>query len=131
MEPKKPGVNLFVREAGSGIHKLRRSVKSSFQDRPVTEKELDAAIERGRKNGASRPAVVHAKIENQQLGLTFATGVQVSIPLVLLPEFDGLSQELRSQLEVGFVGGGLVVEAADLHVSVQGILEAVGVARRG
>lgn len=128
MEPKKPGVNLFVREAGSGKrHKLRPPV---VPDSPVTERVLDEAIERGQRNGANRPRVVRAQIENQRLALTFATGAMVSIPLTLLPEFEELSQELRSQLEVGFIGQGLVVEDADLHVSVQGVLEAVGVARR-
>lgn len=128
MEPKKPGVNLFVREAGSGTrHKLRPPV---VPDSPITERVLDEAIERGQRNGANRPRVVRAQIENQYLALTFATGARVSIPLTLLPELEELSHELRSQLEVGFVGQGLVVEAADLHVSVQGILEAVGVARR-
>ena len=108
--------------------RVQRVVARCWEDRPITEEVLRVAIERG-EEGEVRPTVVGARVENGHLMLTFVTGAMVSIPLRLLPEFDELSSELQGQLEVGFVGQGLVVEAADLHVSVQGILEAAGVGR--
>ncbi len=99
----------------------------SQKDTPVTEEELQRAIDRGAKNPQPvRACGVRVGADKKSLALDLGRNTWVTIPFELLPEFLPLQPEQLDQVELGFCNTAVVVESADLHVSVKGILKAAG-----
>lgn len=89
---------------------------------PITEADLDTAIDRGRSSKGLYANASNVRYENDCLSIGFSDGSRVMLPVAGLPEFAGFSLQDFQQLEVGFGGKALCCEAQDLDVSITGLI---------
>ncbi|WP_226477517.1 DUF2442 domain-containing protein [Pseudomonas sp. MWU16-30323] len=89
---------------------------------PITEADIDKAIDRGRRSKRLYANASDVRYENDCISIGFSDGSRVMLPVAGLPEFEGFSVQDFQQLEVGFGGKALCCEARDLDVSVTGLI---------
>jgi len=99
---------------------------SRREDVPVTDAELDKAIERGRKR---MDAGVHATslrylAEPKALMVSFADASAVALPVRNYPELSALSAAQLKRVVLGMGGSALCLDEEDLHVSIAGLIAA-------
>ncbi|WP_285432516.1 DUF2442 domain-containing protein [Pseudomonas sp. fls2-241-R2A-110] len=93
-------------------------------DRPVTEKVLDEAIQRGQVRQKNGLHAISVKFVEPCLAVSFMDGSGVLLPVQHYPEFDDFDIKDFANLEVGFSGTALCHEGKDLHVSISGMISA-------
>ena len=102
---------------------MKQIVKANvLPDVPLTEADVDKAIDRGRKLKRLYANASNVRHEDNCISIGFSDGSRIMLPVAGLPEFEGFSQEDFQQLEVGFGGKALCCEARDLDVSITGLI---------
>ncbi|NWC90954.1 MULTISPECIES: DUF2442 domain-containing protein [unclassified Pseudomonas] len=89
---------------------------------PITEADIDAAIDRGRRSKRLYANASNVRYENDCLSIGFSDGSRILLPVAGLPEFDGFTLQDFQQLDVGFGGRAVCCEARDLDVSITGLI---------
>jgi hypothetical protein len=91
---------------------------------PVTDEVFEQAVARGRKLYGSIPRAtrVHFDSLKREIEIFFEGQDQVRLPISQLKGFASLSDNQLARLEVGFAGKGLILEEADLHISIEGLI---------
>lgn len=94
------------------------------QPKPISAAQLQGAIERGQSRMSTHsPATKVEYLEaSHSLCLDFANNTTSLLSCQHYPEFASLPPTLLQQITVGLAGTALVLEEADLHVSVAGLL---------
>ena len=90
----------------------------------LTDAEIDAALERGRKASASEPRATAATFDRttQKIAVTLSNGVSVSLPPSLIQGLAGATLEEIAEVQVQARGYGLHWPSLDVDVSVPGLL---------
>ncbi len=102
---------------------MKQIVKANvLPDVPLTEADVDKAIDRGRKLKRLYANASNVRHEDNCISIGFSDGSRIMLPVAGLPEFEGFSLEDFQQLEVGFGGKALCCEARDLDVSITGLV---------
>ena len=84
---------------------MKQIVKANvLPDVPLTEADVDKAIDRGRKLKRLYANASNVRHEDNCISIGFSDGSRIMLPVAGLPEFEGFSQEDFQQLEVGFGG---------------------------
>ena len=89
---------------------------------PITEADIDKAIDRGRRSKRLFANASEVRYENDSISIGFSDGSRVMLPVAGLAEFKGFTPQDFQQLQVGFGGKALCCEARDLDVSVTGLI---------
>lgn len=94
--------------------------------KPVTDEVLEEAIARGKLLYGSIPRATAVIFDNltREIKISFEDQDSVRLPINQLKEFASLTDNQLSQLKVGFAGKGLILDEADLHISIQGLIAA-------
>ncbi|MCU7249043.1 DUF2442 domain-containing protein [Pseudomonas koreensis] len=102
-----------------------KTVKATLHaDRPVTEKRLDEAIERGSMRQRSSLHAVSVGFTAPSLLIHFEDGSGVMLPVHLYPELDDFQPDDFAELMIGFAGTALCHEGKDLQISIAGMISA-------
>jgi len=100
-----------------------KTVKAGLHaDRPVTEKRLDEAVDRGGVRRRSSLQAVSVAFQKPCLVIHFEDESGVLLPVNLYREFDDFEPEDFTGLNVGFAGTALCHEGRDLQVSIAGMI---------
>ncbi|WP_455921576.1 DUF2442 domain-containing protein [Pseudomonas putida] len=103
------------------------TIKASDRfDQPITDDVLVKAKERGyrrRQSGMHATKVLFLE-EFHSLLIGFADDSAVMLPVDKYPELTSLTRGELRQLEIGYAGNALCLEARDLHISIAGLVAA-------
>ncbi|WP_409316229.1 DUF2442 domain-containing protein [Pseudomonas sp. KCJK9016] len=102
-----------------------KTVKAGLHaDRPVTEKRLDEAVDRGGLRRRSSLQAVAVTFQKPCIAIHFEDGSGVLLPVNLYTEFDDFEPDDFAQLKIGFAGTALCHEGKDLQISIAGMISA-------
>jgi len=93
-----------------------------------TDKQLQSQLQRGARAGRlaekleSRAAAARYARSSRKLVITLRSGIVVSIPIDLLPYFEGATERQLADIDVSPLGRGLRWKALDLDLSVPALL---------
>ncbi|MGC5701878.1 hypothetical protein J4P02_16885 [Pseudomonas sp. NFXW11] len=93
-------------------------------DLPLTQAQLDQAIERGEARSESGLQVSTLSYQAACLCFGFADGTSIHLPVENYPELALLSEVQLQQLYLGFSATALCHDELDLQVSIVGLLSA-------
>lgn len=91
---------------------------------PVTESDLDRAIEAGQRRMASefRAAAVRFDVERDVIELTMEGGWWLAFRRADVVEFAGIDPVDMTKLELSPAGKGIEIDERDIHVGVHGLV---------
>jgi len=93
-----------------------------------TDKQLQSQLQKAARAGRlaekveSRAATARYVRSSRKLVITLRSGIVVTIPIALLPYFDGATERQLADIEVSPLGRGLRWKALDLDLSVPALL---------
>lgn len=97
-----------------------------LDDRPVTQRVLNQAIDQGRKRNAPniQPTTLRFLSELNALAIGFSDQTALLLPVANYPELRELSVSELGQMELGFGGKAICLDHRDLHMSISGMISA-------
>jgi hypothetical protein len=115
-----------IKLAGEDSWREIRPARHGHFDEPVTEFELNQAIERGRNRPHHGPCAtsLHYLAPRRALLVEFGDASAVLLPAASYPELAQLTLAELESMRLGLAGSALCLPARDLHLDIVGLLAA-------
>jgi hypothetical protein len=87
-------------------------------DEPVTDEQIANSL----TQAVNRPVSVSYRKDDGTLVIGFSDGTEEARPISRYAELATLSGDQLNQMQIGYAGNAVCLEACDLHISIEGLL---------